>query len=333
MSRRITGLTGLVTGLITVCAMSIGGGVPANAADTVDPLGTVAEATPETVASAADVLTRAHGVDAISASVAGTPVTIPVDPSDELTMGQGTGAISVSLPFAQSADDAAVEKPGVVSYDNNNGSITVPVVQQDGSLQINTVVEDESSPRQYRYELGISSDAKLVARQDGSVAIVDATNAPIAVIGAPWATDSSGAPVATHYEVVGTSVTQIIEPTSTTRFPVVADPKLTLQVAGRYGPGFYINLTGLEMKTVAMAVVALGGAAAVAVCSGSTKLPSPLARIAAIGCTLVGAPTINVLFRSIQSIANSPAYRSTTCYQTLLNVSRPFVATVRTNCS
>ena len=46
----------------------------------------------------------------------------------------------------------------------------------------------------------------------------------LGVISAPWAVDSVGASVSTHYTWSGTTLTQYVEPTASTVFPVLADP-------------------------------------------------------------------------------------------------------------
>lgn len=46
----------------------------------------------------------------------------------------------------------------------------------------------------------------------------------MAQIKKPWAKDAHGNPVATRYEVKGSTLTQVVKTTRNTAFPVVADP-------------------------------------------------------------------------------------------------------------
>lgn len=143
---------------------------PASAADMpTGVLQAVANATPDTVADAAHVTTTADGKNAIELAVADTNVTVPVDPAAGISLSSGKGDASIGLPFAGDAADAVVEKPGVVSYDNGNGSRTVPVVQDDGSVQINTVIENANAPPRYDYPITVPEGSKLVTNGDGSV--------------------------------------------------------------------------------------------------------------------------------------------------------------------
>lgn len=207
-------------------AVAVGGALvgvaPANA-DANDPLATVAKATPSTVANAANVTTRSTGTNAVQATVSGTVVTVPVDPAAGISLGAGANTVSVGLPFASKAGKAAVQKPGVVSYDNNNGSTTVPVVQKDGSLQINTVIKDANAPKRYDYPIAVPAGERLQLAADGS-AFVGTAAGPSITIGAPWAKDATGKQVPTHYEVHGNTLVQVVGFTSNTAFPVVADP-------------------------------------------------------------------------------------------------------------
>lgn len=257
--------------------------------------------------------------------MAGTDVTIPADPSDGLTLSGDAGSLSIDLPFADQADDAVGEEPGVISYDNGNGSASVPVVHSDGSLQINTILESASAPRRYPYTM----EGRQVTLGSGGGAIIsDTTGHVIATVDPPWAKDADGHDVTTYFEVIGDSLTQVIETTSATAFPVVADPKIT--IGWVYGPGLYLNLTGGEMKAVAAGVVALGGGGVLLVCSGSARVPAAVAKVA---CTAVGSVTLWNILRAVSSIASNPKYAYNTCYQSLLASSRPWVATARGNCS
>lgn len=152
----------------------------------------------------------------------GPAVSVPVAAADGISLG---GTVKIGLPFAQRADDAA-QSPlaGVVAYDNNNGSTTVPLIQTDGIVQITTVIENAQAPKRYDYPVDVPSGASLVQDPEGVVAVVAADGSPLRVFGKAWAKDANGNPVPTHYEVHGRTLTQVIEFNQHTVFPVVADP-------------------------------------------------------------------------------------------------------------
>ena len=203
---------------------------PAQATEA-DPLSAVEKATPWTVNSSADVPTSNSGTYAIEAVVADTTVSVPVDPSDGISASGTGGSVSISLPFASKADHANVEKPGVVSFDNNNGSSTVPVVTNSGSIQINTVLADASAPKRYSYELSVPIGGRIDAANGGYL-ILNSQGAPVAEIAPPWAKDANGAAVATRYELSGTTLTQVVQPTAHSAYPIVADPSILFQFWG-----------------------------------------------------------------------------------------------------
>ena len=200
------------------------GAVPAFADNPDDTLAVVASATPETIESAASVPTTATGENAIDATVAGATVTVPVDASNGITLGSEGGTVSIGLPFADQAADAEVQMPGVVSFDNRNGSSPVPVVQSDGSVQINTIIEGADAPTSYSYDYDCSGGVTLRRLADGGIVAVDGAGELVASIALPWAKDARGKDVATRYVINGTTLTQIVEHGVGSAYPIVADP-------------------------------------------------------------------------------------------------------------
>lgn len=188
-----------------------------------DPLALVAAATPDTVAEAAEVPTVSDGENAIDATVADIDVTVPVNAEDGITLDGATGAVSIGLPFAEQADNATVESSGVVSYDNNNGSTTVPVVLNDGSVQINTVIDNPTAPTRYEYPLSLP-DGASIQDANGALLFLDAEGSFVGGLAAAWAKDANGIDVPTRYDVNGLTVTQVIDHTASHAYPVVADP-------------------------------------------------------------------------------------------------------------
>jgi hypothetical protein len=214
------------------------GEVPAFADAPDDTLAVVAAATPETVANAASVPTVSSGENAIDAKVAGLDVTVPVNAADGITVTSDGGTVSIALPFADQAEDAQVQKAGVVSYDNGNSSTTVPVVQKDGSVQINTVIESAAAPTRYAYPVDLPAGAS-VQEVGGSLLFMDAEGALLGGLAPAWAKDATGADVPTRYEVNGTTVTQVVEHTTKHAHPVTADPWLGTNLFGSMERGTY----------------------------------------------------------------------------------------------
>lgn len=238
---------GLATTALTVIALFVVAPETANA-DTPpqNALEAVTKATPDTVTDAANLPTTASGTHAITGTVEGTKIDVPVKPSGKITLGAGSEIISIAVPFGSRAANARFEKPGIVSYDNKNGSTTVPVVEADGTLRLNTVIATATAPRRYSYHLTVPTGESLKLTATGAVVVGDDAGHVTAVIAAPWAKDANGAPVPTRFEVQGSTLIQIVDFTAKTAFPVVADPSVSWLWWGRT-----VKYTTTETKKIA----------------------------------------------------------------------------------
>ena len=168
-------------------------------------------------------------------SIAAAPSTgVTISSDAQTTTDSDTGAttttpastVGLTLPYAQAASRAVIESPGVVSYDNQNGSTTLAVLKSDTSVQINTIISSASAPTRYTYSLRAPDGSSSSVQNDGSIRVTDSSGALIGGISPAWAIDASGAAVPTHYELNGTDVTQVVDTSQTTAFPIVADPWL-----------------------------------------------------------------------------------------------------------
>lgn len=150
----------------------------------------------------------------------------PTSPAEGITFQVARGKIAIGLPFAKKAKSMSQISDGLVAFDNGNGSFTVPLIQSDGSLSIASVIAKGSSAREFEYALKLPSGYNLrLDKTSGAIALVDSKSGWLASIAAPWAVDALGQDVPTHYEVIGNTVTQVVD-TSTKdfTFPIVADP-------------------------------------------------------------------------------------------------------------
>lgn len=182
----------------------------------------------------ADVATTATGKTAIDAVVGDVAISVPTDPAKSISLESSGVSFSVGLPFAESASDAIVVANGVVSFNNNNGSTTTPVVKEDGSLQITTIIADESAPTRYDYQITIPDGGSAVVERDGSLTILNADRTFFAGAASAWAKDTDGISVPTHYELSGSTLTQVVDLSSLNIvFPVVADPWIGIDLINR----------------------------------------------------------------------------------------------------
>lgn len=152
-------------------------------------------------------------------------VDIPVDPSDGITFAQeGNDEIVIGLPNAHLANEADHGDLGLSTYDNNDGSTTVPIRHPDGTLQITTVIDGPEAPTRYAYPITLPEGGELVDAGDGYFAILDSEGLPAAMVEPAWALDANGEAVDTHYEIAETEFVQIVDHGDGDAYPIVADP-------------------------------------------------------------------------------------------------------------
>lgn len=152
---------------------------------------------------------------------------MPADPSDGISLDLGkAGSLNIGLPAADTASSAQLIG-GEVTYDNNDGSKTTPVVPADGGLQILTTIEEAGAPTTYEYDFAAQGEPVVLALlEGGGVLVSDSDGVVINLLAAPWAFDATGAAVPTWYSVDGNVLTQHVQHAGAA-YPVVADPRLT----------------------------------------------------------------------------------------------------------
>lgn len=179
-----------------------------------------ASATDEIDGTATVNTSAADGVQIVSNEQTST------DPDSGKTTDIPASTIAVQLPEASTAGAPTVETTGVVSWANTDNFHSVAVVKQDTSVQMDTVLDNASAPTRYSYPLGIPAGDTAAAQPDGSILVTDSDGDAIGGISPAWARDADGTDVPTHYELDGSTVTQVIDTAAATAYPVVADPWL-----------------------------------------------------------------------------------------------------------
>lgn len=131
------------------------------------------------------------------------------------------GDLSITYPAAATTSRAIDRHTRV--FDGRHFDQVVQSTGQD-DVRMLTVLTDRSAPTTYDYSF---SGEKLEPVADGYVAVLDGQSGePVAIIEPAWAKDADGKPVATHYEVDGSTLTQVVDVDESTAFPVVADPSV-----------------------------------------------------------------------------------------------------------
>lgn len=194
-------------------------------------------------------------------------VTVPADPTDGVTFTSPEGeTTTIGLPHTSAADDAVVLDDGTVAYPGQESANAVIVADQ--GVQLLSTITDAQAPVEYSYEFDLSAGERLELVDEGAV-VRDANGEPTLAVGSAWAVDANGTPVPTHYEVNGSTLTQIVDHTASdsVAYPVVADPIVLapwmikcLVGLGLKGP----DITRIASMGTPTAILAAFGRAAVA---------------------------------------------------------------------
>lgn len=213
-----------------------------------DVASTIADVAPDAGAPAA---TQDQGSALTAALPDGSSVSIPDAADGAVTLAaEGKETISVSLPEQAAVTAPDVADDGTVVYEAAGSGVDVAVqALTTGDVSIQTVLASADSARSFTYTVdGLTP----IRRPDGGVDLISVSTdvgTPAMFVGefkAPWAFDANGKVVATSYVVEGNTVTQVVEVTADTAFPVVADPTY----GHTYGiPTAYLNWS--ETKTAA----------------------------------------------------------------------------------
>lgn len=166
-----------------------------------------------------------------------TAIKVPRSATEPLRLSGLNRDLEISLPFAEQTSEATIGRDGIAAFDHNNGSTTVPIVQRDGSLQVLTVIDAAKAPTRYDYEISVPMGGSMELLENGAVLITDSSRNFRGVIAPPWAKDVRGTALPTRYEIAGNTLTQIVEHTSATEYPVVADPWMGIQLFTNFWQG------------------------------------------------------------------------------------------------
>lgn len=238
---------GLVLALLPTTAHAAVSGEANDVADVLEDAETVAVGAP----TPSDVELPVLQKDGAEASVALNGIDVDV------TLGGSEGAA------ISEADQYTIAEGDALTY-----AVSFP---EEGATRFSAVL---SAPPSDYPEWTFESETRLLLLDDGAVSVSNADGF-LGGIEAPWAVDAEGQSLPTHYEISGSTLTQVVDTTGAA-FPVVADP--TVQF---YGPYIQVHLNKAESR------LAVGGYAA---CAGVlSKSPVPFAKLLQVSCTTVAA--------------------------------------------
>ncbi len=216
-------------GVIAITLATVGAGVGIASPAQAEPRTPTAAQAAATVASSTAVAHQVAGL-ATTGDPGNTPAVSTSSTGDVSAVSpQGTN-IGIKLPATPKTKSTVM---GAAVLSSADPSVAV-VGSTTGGVQVSQDILSPSAPTSYSYRLSLPVGYRLVPQPNGTVAIMtgsgDAAPGPANTIGwidQAWAVDANGVPVSTTYSVRDKTLTQTVSYTSTTAFPVVADPTVS----------------------------------------------------------------------------------------------------------
>ncbi len=169
-----------------------------------------------------------------------TIVKIPKKSSDKIIVEhsyEDSKTFSIDMPNnITNKGKTSISKNGTVVYQDEDSSVDLAAQAiNDGNMEgVRSLItiKDKTAPRKYDYNINLSEGSRLVTAADylgkefdtKEVYIVDKDNMIIGIIDQPWAKDANGKNIDTHYEVSGNTLTQVVDFSEDSVFPIIADP-------------------------------------------------------------------------------------------------------------
>lgn len=206
-------------------------------------------------------------------------VKIPQNASDGILLKSAYAedqSFSIHLPKESNGLKAKRSRKGTVVYtkDNASASFAVQPINDNGIDGVRSLINinNSTAPKEYSFTFDLNNGTKLVTDEEylggkeyssGEIYIVDKQNIIIGTIDKPWAYDANGNAVSTYYKIEnGNKLTQVINFTKNSAFPIVADPsawqvtKCVGSIAWALGSGIFAVAKVAKLKKY---IAALGG--------------------------------------------------------------------------
>lgn len=120
--------------------------------------------------------------------------------------------------------EASTQTDGSVVFETEDSYSIAPLPHADGSVQLINVLADATAPERYEYSFS-SSTPVTISLHEGMAVVTNPAGEYVGGVTAPWAYDSLGTAVPTHFEIEGQTLVQVVAHTSGNyAYPITADP-------------------------------------------------------------------------------------------------------------
>ena len=210
------------------------------------------------------------GSSPVTATNNGMTVSLPKQATGQVVLSDNGVTIGMGIPDSVGASSAQSIGDATTVYTGGAPDVAVAAQADTTGAREAVTITGPNAPTTYAFPFTVPAGASLVpdANGDGGYTLQSTPSKGVTVqygtIGAPWAKDANGNPVPTSYSVSGDTLIQTVDFTSSTAFPVVADPMIT------FGYSVYLNFFGAELDLYREAMAILGYKYSIALSVGTT---------------------------------------------------------------
>ncbi len=219
----------------------------------------------------ADDLTRRDLKEAVqkSGNESNAPnilVSMPDLADQEAELITKAGPLKLGIPATGKARRAANSS----LYSGLSSETTLGLESTQSGLRALIRIDGRGAPERFDFRIR-GTASRMTLDPSGGVNVYSETGSPIAFVAPPWASDRDGKPVPTHFEISGTTLTQVVKHRGGHyAYGIVADPFLSsawriakcgAAIAAIIGGTYFI---GYKLYKIVQAIRAFGGVSATA---------------------------------------------------------------------
>ncbi len=210
-----------IVGVLVTTGTALPASAEEQAEEIVDVVEQAEEDTFDVVSENVDVTEAIDGD--FEATVKGEKIEIPEESDDPIEIESDEGTLEIDLPGTDTQDGQLVGDS--VAYPNVDHDLGIVVDATEDGLRVSAVIESFEASHVLDFGLTIPDNGYLQLEDDDSVSVRNQDGDVVHSIAPPWATDANGTPVETWYKVKGETLTQHVNPTTVTAYPITADPE------------------------------------------------------------------------------------------------------------
>ncbi len=175
-----------------------------------------------------------NGSSPVTAYNNGMTVSLPETANGQVSLSKDGVSVGMGIPYGPGSGNGQNIGNATTVYSGGAPDVAVAAQADTTGAREAITITGANAPTTYAFPLTIPAGASLVpdSNGDGGYSIQSTPSNGVTIqygkIGAPWAKDANGNPVPTSYSIQGSTLVQTVTFTSSTAFPVVADPMLTL---------------------------------------------------------------------------------------------------------